>query len=79
MSEIVQWQEHGERGNTLALRLLRFAALRLGRRVIRPVLYPLALYFTLTSRTTRRVSRDYLARVLPAPPPWRSAASSARP
>lgn len=71
MSEIVQWQEHGERGNTLALRLLRFAALRLGRRVIRPVLYPLALYFTLTSRTTRRVSRDYLARVLPAPPRFR--------
>jgi len=67
----VQWQTHGERGTTLALRLLRFAALRLGRRVIRPVLYPLALYFTLTSRTTRRVSRDFLARVLPAPPRFR--------
>lgn len=67
----VQWHEHGERGNALALRLLRFAALRLGRRVVRPVLYPLALYFTLTSPTTRRVSRDYLARVLPHPPRFR--------
>lgn len=71
MSPPVQWQAHGERGTTVALRLLRFAALRLGRRVIRPVLYPLALYFTLTSRTTRRVSREYLARVLPAPPRFR--------
>jgi predicted LPLAT superfamily acyltransferase len=71
MNETIQWQQHGERGNTLALRLLRFAALRLGRRVIRPVLYPLALYFALTSRATRRVSREYLARVLPHPPRFR--------
>jgi predicted LPLAT superfamily acyltransferase len=71
MNETVQWQEHGERGTALALRLMRFAALRLGRRVIRPVLYPLALYFALTSRTTRRVSRQYLARVLPGPPRFR--------
>jgi predicted LPLAT superfamily acyltransferase len=67
----VNWQDHAERGTTLALRALRFAALRLGRRVIRPVLYPLALYFVLTSATTRRVSRDYLARVLPHPPRFR--------
>lgn len=71
MNETIDWHEHGERGTTLALRLLRFAALRLGRRVIRPLLYPLALYFTLTSRTTRRVSREYLARVLPATPRFR--------
>lgn len=71
MNEPVQWQEHGERGTTLALRLMRFAALRLGRRVIRPVLYPLSLYFALTSRTTRRVSREYLTRVLPHPPRFR--------
>ena len=67
----VRWQEHDERGTTFALRALRFAALRLGRRVIRPVLYPLALYFALTSATTRRVSREYLARVLPHPPRFR--------
>jgi predicted LPLAT superfamily acyltransferase len=71
VNETVDWHEHGERGTTLALRLLRFAALRLGRRVIRPLLYPLALYFALTSRTTRRVSREYLARVLPAAPRFR--------
>jgi len=67
----IQWQEHRERGNTMALRALRFAALRLGRRVIRPVLYPVALYFALTSSATRRVSREYLARVLPHPPRFR--------
>jgi predicted LPLAT superfamily acyltransferase len=71
MNHALQWQEHGERGTTIALRLLRFAALRLGRRVIRPVLYPLSLYFVLTSATTRRVSREYLARVLPGPPRFR--------
>jgi predicted LPLAT superfamily acyltransferase len=67
----VRWQERGERGTTLAIRVLRFAALHLGRSVIRPVLYPLSLYFTLTSSTTRRVSREYLARVLPHAPRFR--------
>jgi predicted LPLAT superfamily acyltransferase len=71
LSEPIQWQEHGERGNAFALRALRFAALRLGRNVIRPVLYPVALYFALTSRVTRRVSREYLTRVLPHPPRFR--------
>jgi len=71
VNEPLQWQEHQERGNTFALRALRFAALRLGRRVIRPVLYPVALYFTLTSAATRRVSREFLARVLPHPPRFR--------
>ena len=71
MTAKIQWQEHRERGNSMALRALRFAALRLGRRVIRPVLYPVALYFALTSSATRRVSREYLARVLPHPPRFR--------
>lgn len=71
MNAPVQWQDHGERGTTFAIRALRFAALRLGRRVIRPVLYPLALYFALTSGATRRVSREFLARVLPHPPRFR--------
>jgi predicted LPLAT superfamily acyltransferase len=67
-SEPVRWYEHRERGNAWAMRALRFAALRLGRRVIRPLLYPLSLYFVLTSATTRRASRDYLVRVLPHAP-----------
>jgi predicted LPLAT superfamily acyltransferase len=71
MTEPLQWLEHRERGNTLALRALRFAALRLGRRMIRPVLYPVALYFALTSGATRRVSAEYLRRVLPHPPRFR--------
>jgi predicted LPLAT superfamily acyltransferase len=71
VTEPLQWQENGERGNTFALRALRFAALKLGRNAIRPVLYPLALYFALTSRSARRVSREYLARVLPHRPRFR--------
>jgi predicted LPLAT superfamily acyltransferase len=71
MTRPFQWQEHRERGNSLALRALRLAALKLGRRAIRPVLYPVALYFALTSGATRRVSREYLARVLPHPPRFR--------
>jgi predicted LPLAT superfamily acyltransferase len=71
VNETLQWHERGERGSTLALKALRFAALKLGRRVIRPVLYPLSLYFVLTSGATRRVSRDFLARVLPRPPRFR--------
>jgi predicted LPLAT superfamily acyltransferase len=71
VNEPLQWHDHGERGSTFGLKLLRFAALRLGRRAIRPVLYPLSLYFALTSRTTRRVSREYLARVLPGRPRFR--------
>ncbi len=67
----VEWHERGERGNTFSLRALRFAALTLGRRAIRPLLYPLSLYFVLTSPTTRRISREYLARVLPHPPRFR--------
>jgi predicted LPLAT superfamily acyltransferase len=39
--------------------------------VVRPLLYPLSLYFALTSSATRRVSREYLARVLPHPPRFR--------
>jgi predicted LPLAT superfamily acyltransferase len=67
----VQWQTHGERGSAFMMRLLSFAARRLGRNVVRPVLYLLALYFTSTSRNTRRVSREYLERVLPHPPRFR--------
>lgn len=66
-----KWQQQAERGSTFGLRVLRFAALRLGRRFIRPVLYPLSLYFVLTSATTRRVSREYLARALPHAPRFR--------
>jgi len=71
MSDSTRWYQYDERGTTLALRLMRFAALHLGRRVIRPILYPVALYFALTSSATRRASRDYLTRVLPHPPRFR--------
>jgi predicted LPLAT superfamily acyltransferase len=70
-ARVVRWHEHRERGNALALRALRFVALRLGRSAVRPLLYPVSLYFALTSAATRRVSREYLARVLPHRPRFR--------
>ena len=64
----VFWETQRERGTMVMLRLMRWIATHLGRRVARGILYPLTLYFTLTSATTRRVSRDYLRRVLPGTP-----------
>lgn len=62
------WETQTERGTAFMMRLLRWIALHLGRRIARLVLYPLTAYFVLTSRSTRRASRDFLTRVLPAPP-----------
>jgi predicted LPLAT superfamily acyltransferase len=64
------WKFERERGSVFALRLLRWVALTLGRRVARWLLYPIVAYFVATSRTTRRASREYLARVLPSAPRW---------
>jgi predicted LPLAT superfamily acyltransferase len=65
------WETQAERGTAVMMRLLRWIALHLGRRVARWVLYPLTAYFVLTSAATRRASRDFLVRVLPAPPTFR--------
>lgn len=62
------WETQRERGTRLMLRSLRWIAVNLGRRAARVVLYPLTGYFVLTSATTRRVSREFLARVLPSAP-----------
>ena len=64
----VTWETQRERGTAFMLRCLRFVALRCGRRFARLVLYPVTGYFLLTSATTRRVSREYLSRVLPDKP-----------
>jgi predicted LPLAT superfamily acyltransferase len=68
------WESQRERGTILMMRLLRGIAMHFGRPVARLVLYPLSAYFLLTSATTRRVSRDYLARALGRPPGWRDVA-----
>ena len=55
----------------LMLRLMTWISLRLGRRVGRVVLHPIAAYFLLFAPASRRASGDYLRRALGRPPGWR--------
>jgi predicted LPLAT superfamily acyltransferase len=58
------WTTHSERG---ALPLIKFGAwlaLKLGRKAARVFLYPICLYFLVSSTHAARSSRQYLTRVL---------------
>jgi len=65
------WTSQPERSNTVALRLMVWVALRLGRGPARALLFPTCLYFLLFSAAPRRASRDWLTRALGRPPRWR--------
>jgi len=65
------WSGQGERSHPLAVQLMAWIAVRLGRRIARGVLHPITLYFLLFSPSARRQSARYLARVLGRPPRWR--------
>ncbi len=56
------WLESAERSNILAVRVLVWIALFLGRRVARLVLVPVSFYFLLFGGSARAASRDYLSR-----------------
>jgi len=58
------WLTQSERGSIIAIRLLVGAALLLGRRIARLILYPVCLYFLVSGRGARAASRKYLERVL---------------
>lgn len=58
------WSERRERSNMLALRLMAWIALHLGRRVARLVLHPICLYFLAFAPAAARHSKRYLARAL---------------
>ncbi|MFW5443602.1 MAG: hypothetical protein ACKE51_04755 [Methylococcaceae bacterium] len=58
------WQSHRERSNPVALKLIRWIALSLGRPVARLTLYPITLYFLLFASAQRKASLQYLSRVL---------------
>jgi predicted LPLAT superfamily acyltransferase len=60
------WQQR-EGGGWFAIWLIRTIALRLGRRVARVLLYPIAFYFFLRRGDERIASRTYLSRVLHRP------------
>lgn len=59
-----EWVGRPERSNTLAIRLIVWVALTLGRRIARLFLYPICLYFFLFARTARIASKKYLRKVL---------------
>ncbi len=62
-----EWQKNPERSNLLWLRVMTWISLTLGRGVSRVVLYGVAAYFLLFAPAARRMSRNYLRRVLRLP------------
>jgi predicted LPLAT superfamily acyltransferase len=59
-----EWVERPERGSRLAVLVLSWLTLKLGRPVGRALLYPICAYFVLFSPRARRASAEYLRRVL---------------
>ena len=59
-----EWVSRQERSNTVAIRLIVWIALTLGRRIARLFLYPICLYFLLFSFEARAASKKYLRKVL---------------
>lgn len=57
------WNTQGERGNTVALKLIAWIAIHLGRRVSRWVLIPTVAYFFLSSPQARSASRKFLSKI----------------
>jgi predicted LPLAT superfamily acyltransferase len=65
------WVARREQGSLLALRLMAWIAVTLGRPVARLLLHPISLYYLLFAGTPRRHSARYLGRALGRPPTWR--------
>jgi predicted LPLAT superfamily acyltransferase len=65
-----EWAHRRERSNRWLLRLMRWLALALGRRVAHALLHPIVCWFVL-DRETRRHSARYLSRALGRPATWR--------
>jgi len=68
IAPVPEWIARPERSNTVALRLIVWIALKLGRHAARLLLYPICLYFMLLSRQTRAASKKYLRKVLAREP-----------
>ena len=64
------WLQRKERGSLLLLRFMTWLSLTLGRRLTRPIVYGIALYFLLAVPAARCASRDYLRRALGRPARW---------
>jgi len=59
-----EWMALPERSNKLALRIIVWVAMSLGRPAARLLLYPICLYFLAFTPTPRAASLQYLGRVL---------------
>ncbi len=66
-----EWAEQPERGSLASIKIGVWIALRLGRRLAQLFLYPVCLYFLLSSPAALRASRNYLGRVLGRRAGWR--------
>lgn len=64
------WAAQRERSNRLALRLMAWIAVHLGRPVARLLLHPITGYFLLFSPGPKRQTRRYLQRALGREPGW---------
>ncbi len=64
------WTAAPERSNLLAIRLIAWIAIHLGRPVARWVLHPVSLYYLLFAPAARRASGRYLGHVLGRPVRW---------
>ncbi len=62
-----EWKQLPERSNLFMLRLMTWVSLKLGRRLARVMLYGATAYYLAFAPAARRVSRDYLRRVLNVP------------
>ncbi len=62
-----KWSDYPERGGRRITRFYIWLCLAVGRRLARPILYGIALYFCLTALAERRASADYLRRVTGTP------------
>jgi predicted LPLAT superfamily acyltransferase len=63
MSADQNWTAQDERSNTLALRIIVWIALRLGRTVARLTLWPITFYFWATAPRARAMSAKYLRKI----------------
>jgi predicted LPLAT superfamily acyltransferase len=57
------WAAQAERGNMLALKLITWIALHLGRRISRWILVPIVAYFYISAPKARRASKAFLSRI----------------
>lgn len=57
------WRNKPERGGRRITRFYMWLCLKVGRRMARPILYGIALYFCVSAPRERKISADYLHRI----------------